>query len=179
MAQIKTLLDDPNFLEFYVTAKKSTYASGLEPTILAADGKQYVFRDTRWPQWYYRDVYYGDNPFFGRETIEQRTNTECPLWIPVAQMSYDGFASGNEDQVKKIFAFLKKMLQQVTVRSIFRGPPIPRKMGSIEEDGLTYSYQWFRRETEPFHVHGKEYILFRPMSATGWYVLNFQFCCLV
>ena len=185
MPLVKTLLDDPNFLEFYVTAKKNTYAIGGDgkAETLRNGGKRYVFYDdARWPQWRYTDIYHGNNPFFGNETVEEIEGTTPSVWTPVARMSYHGFARGNHDQMKRMIAFLKKNLQQVSIQSLFRGPTEDSVLG----DGLEYICQWQR--TDPFRVAGYEHIrenvlhpmthwnVLRPM--THWHELSFQFCVL-
>ncbi|MEK7083569.1 MAG: hypothetical protein AAB972_05330, partial [Patescibacteria group bacterium] len=146
--QEKTLLDDPNFREFYVTAKHNTYAAGgdKKAKILENGGKRYVFWDKkRWPQWRYIDLYYGYNPFFGNETIEEVPLVPPVVWTPIARMSYGGYAQGTEDEIKRMFVFLEKTLQQVTVRSLFRGP-----IGDTIEDGLHYHCFWIKRG--PFRI---------------------------
>lgn len=174
MTQI-TLLDDSNFLEFYVTAKKSTYAAGGDQKAerLQNGGKMYVFYDRkRWPQWLYRDIYHGYNPFFGNEIIEWMENPSS-MWVPIAQMSYNGYAKGNEDQIKLLFSFLESMLQRVCVEDPFRGPSKP-----IRENGLKYHCQWMR--LDQYRVEGKETILAYALCEGEQvsYKLNFQFCCL-
>ncbi len=174
--QEKTLLDDPNFRKFYVTAKRSTYAAGgdQKAEILKNGGKRYVFWDRRWPQWRYIDVYHGYNPFFGNETVEEIPLISPVVWTPIAQMSYGGYARGTEDEIKRIFVFLEEMLRQVSVRSLFRGP-----IGDTIEDGLHYHCFWIKRG--PFRIDGTEYIrMYPPLSSSlpFPYGLDFQFFCL-
>lgn len=169
----KTLLDDPNFREFYVTAKMGTYAAGGDQKAenLENGGKRYIFWDkTRWPQWRYIDTYYGYNPFFGNETIEEVPLVPPVIWTPIAQMPYGGYAKGTEDEVKRIFAFLEKMLQRVTVRSLFRGP-----IDLTRENGLQYHCTW--RRPNPFHVEGSENIADYTLTKREplYYHLGFQF----
>lgn len=173
----KTLLDDPNFHEFYVAAKKNTYATGgdQKAEILHNGGKRYVFYDgERWPQWHYTDTYYGYNPFFGNELVEEIEGTTPPVWTPIAQMPYGGYAQGAKDEVKRMFTFLEKMLQCVSIRSLFRGPTV----NTIEDD-LRYHCFWIRKN--PFRVDGSEYIQIYPPQLKSQeisYALDFQFCCL-
>lgn len=174
----KTLLDDPNFREFYVTAKRSTYAAGgdQKAEVMENGGKRYVFWDKkRWPQWRYIDTYYGYNPFFGNETVEEAPCVPPVIWTPIAQMSYSGYAKGTEDEVKRIFAFLEKMLQRVSIQSLFRGPEMP-----FVENDLYYYCFWIRKG--PFRVDGLENIQHYPPKlgslACPPYELDFQFSCL-
>lgn len=172
----KTLLDDPNFREFYVTANKSTYAAGGDQKAekLPDGGKRYVFYDkNRWPQWRYTDIYHGYNPFFGNVMVEEMKDPPS-IWMPAACMAYGGYARGGTgDKIKQVFAFLERMLQRVSVESLFRGPTDP-----IREDGLQYHCQWAR--LDQYRVDGKETILeyaLRP-GENAFYQLNFQFCAL-
>lgn len=172
MAQ-ESLLDNPEFLEFMIAAKKNTYASGSDAKaeVLPDGGKRYQFySETRWPLWRYEDIYYGFNPFFGREFYYESING---LWIPIAHMPYGGFAKGTEDEVKRVFAFLEKMLQQVSMQSLFRG-----RTEHVREDGLQYHCQWVRKD--PFRTGGTESIMeyILRQGEPLHYQLNFQFCCL-
>ncbi|MDP3772000.1 MAG: hypothetical protein Q8Q94_01325 [bacterium] len=181
MAQPKTLLDDHNFLEFMVTAKQKTYASGGETRAiqLSHGGWMYTFNDERWPQWRFTDQWDGtgplDNPFFGREMYFERTDEFGPF-VPIAHMAYDGYALGDPRQVKKTFAFLESMLKRVDTTSLFRGPI----SNCLIEDGFEYRCYWNRRD--PFRICGAERILFAedPEDLTSGfrYQLDFQFCCL-
>lgn len=173
MAKIKTLLDDSNFIEFMVTAKRSTYASGANPLQLASGGKLYTFSHERWPQWRYTDEWYGDNPFLGRETYMERTDPYGPF-APVAHMPYDGYVKGDETQVKRIFVYLEEMLRQVDEQSLFRGPTT-----LTAGDEICYVCTW--RRADKFRAHGNERIEFLLPSLANQeisYHLNFQFCCL-
>lgn len=172
----KTLLDDPNFREFYVTAKRSTYAASgdQKAEILRNGGKLYVFYDEkRWPQWRYTDIYHGYNPFFGNEMAEEIGGATPSVWAPAAQMGYGGYARGTKDEVKRMFAFLERMLQRVSVESLFRGPIF----STISEDDMQYACSCDR--TDPFNAGGRETIhLFSGENVIGSYVLRFQFSCL-
>ncbi len=176
MAEQKTLLDDPNFREFCVIAKKSTYAAGGDSKAekLCDGGKRYVFYDRElWPRWRYTDIYHGYNPFFGNKTIEETGNTPHAIWTPIARMSYGGYARGTDEEIKRMFAFLEKILQRVAPHSLFRGPT-----EHIREDGLQYRCQWQR--INPFCVNGKESIVDYTLHVgdTAHYQLSFEFHCL-
>ncbi|MEK9194947.1 MAG: hypothetical protein AAB975_04825 [Patescibacteria group bacterium] len=176
--QEKTLLDDPNFREFYVTANPSTYAAGgdQKAEIMENGGKRYVFYDKkRWPQWRYIDTYYGYNPFFGNKIIEEVPLVPPVVWTPIAQMSYGGYAKGTEDEIKRMFVFLGEISRQVSVRSLFRGPT---EQKYIRENGLQYHCQTTR--LDPYRVQGGETILEYALreGESPFYQLRFQFCCL-
>lgn len=176
----ETLLDDPNFREFYVTAKKSTYAAGgdKKAEVLRDGGKRYIFYDIkRWPQWRYTDTYYGFNPFFGSEVVYLFDfNPATPaIWMPVAQMSYSGYAKGSSGQVKRMFAFLEETLQIVSLDSFFRGPAFT----VTRTDNMEYRCDYER--LNPFCVRGRESILLflgRCGLVHASYRLGFLFTCL-
>ena len=176
MPFVNLLLDDPTFLEFYVTANKNTYAGGdAKAETLRNGGKRYVFYDgDRWPQWRHTNIYHGHNPFFGNEIVEETVRTMPPIppaaWMPIAQMSYDGYAMGNHDRRKQMFAFLEKNLQEVCAQSLFRGNP----ENAVRENGLEYVYKWER--TGAFRVRGEIHI--RADARTHWCDLYFQCCAL-
>ena len=175
MPLVKTLLDDPNFLEFYVTAKKNTYAvvgNGKAET-LRNGGKRYVFYDgERWPQWRYTDIYHGNNPFFGNETAEEVGGTMPSIWTPIAQMSYNGCYTGATEEVKRVFAFLGNMLYRVSCASPFRGP-----LDLVREDGLQYWNSWIRKNA--YCIDGEEVIQqFIITMGPIIYQGSYQFCAL-
>jgi hypothetical protein len=90
-------------------------------------------------------------------------------------MSYNGLAKGSKDKIKQMFAFLEKMLQRVSIESLFRGPTTDEP---IRENGLQYHCQWTR--LDQYRVNGKETILEYALhpGENAFYQLNFQFCAL-
>lgn len=170
-----TLLDNQNFREFYATAKRSTYAAGgdQKAEILEDGGKRYVFWDKkRWPQWRYIDTYYGYNPFFGNEIVEEVPLIPPVVWTPIAQMSYGGYARGTEKEVKRMFVFLEEMLQLVSAESLFRGPIF----STIRRDNMEYGCSTDR--DSPFQLSGRESIhLFDKEKITAYHELKFLFSC--
>ena len=170
MTQVKTLLDDPNFLAFMVTAKQSMYASGgVAKAMQLSGGKLYTFSDERWPRWRYTDEWYGNNPFFGHELYFERADAYGPF-AQIACMPYDGYCIGTDEEVLHVFAFLRNMLPRVSTTSPFRG-------GLVREDGWQYWSLWRRKNA--FCVDGEEGIqpLTTPMGQV-MYQGSFQFCTL-
>lgn len=177
MTESKTLLDNNEFHEFMVAAKRATYASGGEVKAiqLADGGKMYTFNDERWQQWRYTDEWYGtgplQNPFFGREIYCERTDT-YGSFVRVAHMAYDGHAVGDETHLKQTFAFLGEVLKKVDRESLFRGPTTL----TVDRE-FSYICAWHR--LDKFRIQGHEYIWSRKLSTNkAHYHLNFQFCCL-
>ncbi len=174
---MQTLLDDQNFKDFMVAAKLHTYASGegTKALRLSGGGWMYTFTDDRWPQWRFTDQWDGAgelvNPFFGREIYHKRTDEYSPF-ARVADMSYDGYAVGDEAHVKRTFAFLGGILKMVDRDSLFRGPTT-----LTVDDEFAYICAWQR--LDKYRAQGHEYISSRRLPTNkAHYHLNFQFCCL-
>lgn len=165
-----TLLDDPEFLAFLVTARRKTYASDNANYIPLFDGsKRYEFQDeNRWPQWLYQNDRCGNELFFGREIFFEYRDQS---WVPIAQMAYDGLAEGDDEQVLEIFTFLNQVLQQGNPMHPFRGVDGCR---DAKKD-LAYHCQWDRFGCR---VRGSESIN-RPIGGPyPYYHGHFQFCAL-
>ena len=175
MPLVKTLLDDQNFLEFYVTAKKDTYAVGGDgkAETLRNGGKRYVFYDgERWPQWRYTDIYHGYNPFFGNEAVEEISGTDPSVWAPIAAMSYYGYANADSGMVRRIFTFVQEELKTVSTKMPFRGS---NDFFDKNKD-MFYGCRWDRKD--PYTVSGEEYADLQETVGLARYQLYFLFCCL-
>lgn len=103
-----------DFLKFLITAKKNTYSSGkknLKKNLI--DGvKNFSFEKEKF---FYRDRYYGYNPFAGQEVVFYNKK---PIWI----MNYFGKCLNNDISANEIYALLKKVLKKTSINSPFRGP---------------------------------------------------------
>jgi len=60
------IIDIEELSKFLVKAKVNTYASDTKTTILGDGSKELVFREGRL---FYRDRYFGENPFIGEEMV--------------------------------------------------------------------------------------------------------------
>lgn len=100
--------------EFLIKAKKNTYAlsgeTGEEAIVNGA--KELTFEEE---QFFYRDRYYGSNPFIGQEVVFYE---EKPIWA----MNYAGRCLDNNVSSKETYGFLKECLKNVDIKSPFRGP---------------------------------------------------------
>ncbi len=103
-----------NLKEFLIKAKKNTYALSGEmgEKILVDGAKELTFREE---PFFYRDRYYGSNPFIGQEVVFYE---EKPVWA----MNYTGRCLNNNFSSKEIYGFLKECLQNVDTKNPFRGP---------------------------------------------------------
>lgn len=96
--------------EFVADAKRNTYAN--------PDTKPHAPKEYRWRKdaFSYRDVYQGENPFNGTESVYYNNRL---VWT----MSYYGGALDDSIDRNALYAFLKKALSQVPADQPFRGPP--------------------------------------------------------
>lgn len=102
------------FKIFLTKAKKNSYALvGEKKEKRLADGaKELVFSDGLF---YYRDRYYGFDPFAGQEVVFYGKK---PIWV----MNYSGRCLSKNITPKEIYYFLKKCLQRVNTKTLYRGP---------------------------------------------------------
>ncbi len=104
-----------SFAEFLVEAKKNTYASkgeGGEKRL--PDGT----RELSFSQgdFFYRDRYFGSNPFGGEELVFQGKEA---IWL----MNYFGHCQPMDGASQgEIYSFLKACLKKASVSAPFRGP---------------------------------------------------------
>ena len=103
-----------DFKIFLIKAKKSTYAlSGEKGDNSLADGAKEL--DYKSGAFYYRDRYYGSDPFIGEEVVFLNNKA---LWV----MNYSGRCLSSMVSKNKIYGFLKRCLKKVSIYNPFRGP---------------------------------------------------------
>ncbi|MDZ7798148.1 MAG: DUF5680 domain-containing protein [Patescibacteria group bacterium] len=105
-----------NFKElsiFLAKAKQNTYASSGEggEEVLADGAKEFYFKEN---SFYYRDRYYGYNPFSGQEVVFYNKKS---IWT----MNYYGKVLSDKISPKEIYNFLKTALSKVDKNKPFRG----------------------------------------------------------
>ncbi|SFJ64176.1 DUF5680 domain-containing protein [Thermoflavimicrobium dichotomicum] len=105
------------FLDFLIKAEKATYASqgdNASVTPLLEGSRQLEFQEG---PFLYRDVYFGMSYFVGQEVVYYQGQ---PIW----SMCYSGGVDKEfeMDFVKKVYAFLRKALRNVSADHPFRGP---------------------------------------------------------
>lgn len=103
-----------NLNEFLVKAKLATYANGenAEKKVLEDGAQELSFKEE---EYYYRDRYYGFNPFFGQEIVWKNDKI---VWF----MNYSGNITLNMVSEKEIYSFLQSALRQVKEDRPCRGP---------------------------------------------------------
>jgi hypothetical protein len=103
-----------DFKKFLVKAKKNTYAlSGEREESTLVDGaKELIYKSENF---YYRDRYYGSDPFAGEEVVFLNNKA---IWV----MNYSGRCLKTVVSKREIYSFLKKCLKKVNFDNPFRGP---------------------------------------------------------
>lgn len=105
-------------LDFLVEAKRQTYAAqgdnaSVAPLMPGSRQLEYGHGS-----FFYRDVYFGMAYFVGQETVYRE---DRPYW----SMSYGGGVASPmtvKDEIRRIYAFLRSALREVSVEHPFRGP---------------------------------------------------------
>ena len=102
------------FLGFLLTAKLKTYAIGGEGNERnLEDGTREMSH--REGDFFYRDRYFGFNPFIGEEVVWRKGKV---IWA----MNYYGAVTDESILPGDVYRFLQKAMQQVSADRPFRGP---------------------------------------------------------
>ncbi len=104
-----------DLVDFLLKAKRGTYASqgeGGERVRSADGGRELGYREGAWE---YHDLYYGTNPFCGRELV--RRDGEL-IWA----MTYYGCVTDQQSSPEDVYRFLKAAMMNVAADRPFRGP---------------------------------------------------------
>jgi hypothetical protein len=129
--------------EFLIAAKTGTYASNGEANEQKnPDGSLELSYSAG--EFSYRDRYFGFDPFVGQEIVFQHGKA---IW----SMNYYGHTVDEKYPGAQVYAFLQKVLRQVTPERPFRGP------STFEEGNFMYNDESMGR-LESFS--GVERILF-------------------
>jgi len=113
------MVEFKEFKNFLARAKINTYPSGGEEKekILPDGSKELKFRHK---DFYYRDRYFGFNPFIGEEVVFYQRKA---IW----GMNYYGRVISEKIPAKKIYSFLKEALRKIPKEKPFRGPSAFKK----------------------------------------------------
>ncbi|MCL4452542.1 DUF5680 domain-containing protein [Ferroplasma sp.] len=106
-------MDTEALLDFIVSAKKHTYASGSKGMESSIPGsREFNFREGIME---YRDIYFGMSSFNGIETVYSNG-------VPVWGMVYSGGVTDESVDTDEIYKFLKHCLCLISKEAPFRGP---------------------------------------------------------
>jgi hypothetical protein len=102
------------FPAFLLRAKLKTYATGGEGNErdLENGTREMSYREG---DFFYRDRYFGFNPFIGEEVVWRKGKV---IWA----MNYYGAVIDESIPAGDVYRFLQKAMQQVTAERPFRGP---------------------------------------------------------
>jgi len=138
------------FIDFLLKAKLRTYATGGEGAEQdLADGTREMFY--REGDFFYRDRYFGFNPFIGEEVVWENDKV---VWA----MNYYGMVMDGSVEGAEIYGFLKKAMQRITPDRPFRGP------GEYREGDFLYQD---RSEGNAERFSGEEKIFFQNRQVYG------------
>ena len=113
---------------FLIKAKRHTYAAGPAANVesLLAGGTQLEYRAG---DWFYRDIYFGEEFFTGQEMVYYRNR---PWW----SMVYAGGVKLEEPPPDQISSFVRRAIIMGDAQAPFRGPD------SFEEGDFRYACAW-------------------------------------
>ena len=102
------------FVSFLLRAKQKTYATGGEGNEqnLGDGTREMSYREGNF---FYRDRYFGFNPFIGEEVVWENDKV---VWA----MNYYGMVTDEAVSEGDIYRFLQKAMQRVGADRPFRGP---------------------------------------------------------
>ena len=102
------------FVSFLLRAKQKTYATGGEGNEQNLDDgtREMSYREGNF---FYRDRYFGFNPFIGEEVVWENDKV---VWA----MNYYGMVTDEAVSEGDIYRFLQKAMQRVGADRPFRGP---------------------------------------------------------
>lgn len=102
------------FVSFLLRAKQKTYATGGEGNErnLEDGTRELSYREGNF---FYRDRYFGFNPFIGEEVVWENGKV---IWA----MNYYGMTTAESAPAGDVYHFLQRAMQRVNAERPFRGP---------------------------------------------------------
>src|ERR671918_380451 len=130
------------FVEFLLRAKLKTYATGGEGNEhnLEDGTREMSYREGNF---FYRDRYFGFNPFIGEEVIWDKDKV---IWA----MNYYGAVTDDSIPAGDVYHFLQKAMQQIRPDRPFRGPSEHRERDFLYQDESTGHVDQFSGEEKIF-----------------------------
>jgi hypothetical protein len=139
------------FIPFLLQAKRQTYASGGEGNerILEDGAREMSYREG---EYFYRDRYFGFNPFAGEEVVWRDDKV---VWA----MNYYGMVTDESVPAGDIYRFLQKALRQASAERPFRGPHEFREGEYLYQDTSEGDVAQFSGEEVIFFKNTQVYLL--------------------
>ena len=139
------------FVTFLLKAKLRTYATGGEGNErnLEDGTREMSYREG---DFFYRDHYFGFNPFIGEEVVWEKDKA---IWA----MNYYGIVTDESISAGDVYHFLQKAMQQITTERPFRGPNEYREGEFLYQDKSDGNVDQFSGEEKIFFQDRQVYFL--------------------
>lgn len=139
------------FMTFLLKAKLKTYAAGGEGNEqnLEDGTREMSYRDGNF---FYRDRYFGFDPFIGEEVIWENGKV---VWA----MNYYGMVTDESVSAGDVYHFLQKAMQHVSAERPFRGPDEYEEGDFLYKDASEGNLSQFSGEETIFFQNKQVYLL--------------------
>ena len=139
------------FSTFLLKAKQKTYATGGEGTEenLEDGTRELSYREG---SFFYRDRYFGFNPFIGEEVVWENGKA---VWA----MNYYGMVTDESVPVGDVYRFLQNAMQRVQAERPFRGPDQYEDGDFVYKDASEGNLSQFSGEEVIFFQKKQVYVL--------------------
>jgi hypothetical protein len=140
-----------DFTTFLLKAKLRTYATGGEGNEkdLEDGAREMSYREG---DFYYRDRYFGFNPFIGEEVVWENGKV---IWA----MNYYGMVTDESAPGREVYGFLQKAMQRITADRPFRGPDEYREGDFLYQDQSAGTVDQFSGEERILFQNRQVYAL--------------------
>lgn len=140
-----------DFVSFLLRAKLKTYATGGEGNEQNLDDgtRELSYREG---SFFYRDRYFGFNPFIGEEIVWEEGKV---IWA----MNYYGMVTDETVAAADIYHFLQKAMQHIGAERPFRGPEEYKEGDFIYKDTSEGDVNQFEGEETIFFQNKQVYLL--------------------
>ena len=136
---------------FLLKAKLKTYATGGEGNERNLDDgtREMSYREGNF---FYRDRYFGFNPFIGQEVVWENDKV---VWA----MNYYGMVTDESVSAGDVYHFLQKAMQHVGAERPFRGPDEYKDGDFLYKDASEGNLSQFSGEETIFFQNKQVYLL--------------------
>jgi hypothetical protein len=139
------------FVPFLLRAKAKTYATSGEGNEQSLDDgtREMSYREENF---FYRDRYFGFNPFIGEEVVWENGKA---VWA----MNYYGMVTDESVPAGDVYHFLQKAMQRVGAERPFRGPDEYKEGEFLYRDASEGDVSQFSGEEAIFFQKKQVYLL--------------------